>query len=248
MKKNFKKIAQAAKYRIEFFKRSEEFQKLKEGELAKSYENLQESSRKIGDRPGEIKLPLLPLEEFLISTSKAVEAIPAVEIVFSKGQKIIESKFLDYSELFNLLHSTKIFGKRWRQENDLTLDAVKKDETILIKVHLDRQINNIIGDIKYLFDLIRWERKVEGKDSKSAKRPHWDVYDKYIEVYDLKKNNPQMSWSDIAIKIFPEETHKNLAHTKPRKSLKPHPSAVDKVRHYWREANKMINQGGWKQI
>jgi hypothetical protein len=134
-------------------------------------------------------------------------------------------------------------------EKYLDIHAVdKREKSLIIKIHLDRKKEDIIKDVKFLLGLLDKQAK-SYKVGLKAKRPQWDVYDKYLQVYDLKKANLKMTWSDIAIKVFPDEIFKNPAHKrKHRKAVLPYPSAADKVKYYWGEAKKMINEGGWKQI
>jgi hypothetical protein len=137
----------------------------------------------------------------------------------------------------------------------LTLNAVnKKDRTITIKIHLDRQKEDIKNDLEFLLKLLALEAKMFDLDIGISKKPQWDIYDKYLQVYDMKKANPKMEWSEIAKEVFPREVDRNrvpvqaLGSRKIRKSEKAYDTAVSKVRYFWKEANKMINKGGWRQI
>jgi hypothetical protein len=130
------------------------------------------------------------------------------------------------------------------------IHAVDKGEkTVIIKIHLDRKKEDIIKDVKFLLDLLGKEAKVYKVDLK-AKKPQWDVYDKYLQVYDLKEANPEMEFSGIAKLVFPDEVIKehNAPHRKTRKKELASNSSVSKVFRYWKEANKMINKEGWRQI
>ena len=82
---------------------------------------------------------------------------------------------------------------------------------------------------------------------KRSVRPRFGEFDKYIRVYDFKKANPKISWSDIAEKVFPQETYSNPNKRGKKKTLVSQ-TAIDKVRHYYREADKMINKGGWRRL
>lgn len=125
----------------------------------------------------------------------------------------------------------------------------KEEKTIIIKIHLDRKKEDIIKDIKFLLDRLNKEAKRYKVDFK-AKKPQWDVYEKYFQVYDLKETNPKMEWSEIAKIVFPSEIIRehNAPHRKTRKKELASNSSVSKVFHYLKEANKMINKGGWRQI
>jgi hypothetical protein len=100
-----------------------------------------------------------------------------------------------------------------------TIHGVNKGEkTVIVKVHLDRKKEDIVKDVKFLLDLLNKEAKSYKVDLK-AKRPQWDVYDKYLQVFDLKKTNPNMEWSEIAKIVIPEEVEKHRAPF--RKTRKP---------------------------
>lgn len=127
----------------------------------------------------------------------------------------------------------------------------KEEKTIIIKIYLNRKKEDIIKDVRFLLDLLDKEAKRYKVDLK-AKKPRWggDVYDDYLRVFDLKEANPKMEWSEIAKLVFPGEVIKehNAPHRKTRKKELASNSSVSKVFHYWKEANKMINKGGWRQI
>lgn len=133
----------------------------------------------------------------------------------------------------------------------LAIDAVNLNEnTIPIEIHLDRKKEDILRDVGFLLDVLHQEAKEFHIDLGRPKKPQWDVYDKYLQVYDLKKANSEMEWSEIAKIIFPEEVarERKPTHRKIRKKELATNSAVSKVFRYWKEANKMVNKGGWKQI
>lgn len=134
----------------------------------------------------------------------------------------------------------------------LAIDGVnRKEDTIMLRIHIDRQKGDIVRDIKSLLTLLKRESElIDNIKLAGSKKPQWDVYDKYLQVYDLKKANSEMEWSEIAKIIFPEEVarERKPTHRKIRKKELATNSAVSKVFRYWKEANKMVNKGGWKQI
>lgn len=215
-------------YRHEFSIRSKEYEGLK-NEIAE-LENIRERTNYVKDAARDNRYFKL-LAGLLIYES--LTSISAIEVKHGDGWHA-----LNYQE----------FPTGPEFEEYLDIHAVDKGEkSIIIKIHLDRKKEDITKDVRFLLDLLYKQTKNYKVDLK-AKRPQWDVYDKYLQVYDLKKANSKMSWADIAIRVFPGEIFKNPAYKrKPRKTILPHPSAVDKVKHYWKEANKMINRG-WKQI
>lgn len=166
-----------------------------------------------------------------------------------------EYDYLHYEsneDTFNRIVSERKVNSQRNRFNSpsLAIDAVNLDgNTIAIEIYLDRKKEDILRDVGFLLDVLHREAEYFHVDLGRPKKPQWDVYDKYLQVYDLRKANPKMSWADIAIEVFPEETIKNTAYKrKPKRDLIPQQSATDKVKHYWKEANKMINEGGWKKI
>jgi hypothetical protein len=125
----------------------------------------------------------------------------------------------------------------------------KKEKTIIGKICLGRKKEDIFKDVRFLLDLLDKEAKRYKVDFK-AKKPRWGVYDDYLRVFDLKEAKPEMEWSEIAKLVFPGEVIKehNAPHRKTRKKELASNSSVSKVFHYWKEANNMINKGGWRQI
>jgi hypothetical protein len=198
----------------------------------------------------------------------AENSMSPIEIVYNDGKKIFGSTYLNNSEPWIFKYTDELYNKTktiWKEEreddertgfkgltpNSLALDAVNKEErTITIKIHLDRQKEEIKKQMDFLFELLEWEAEYLEEDLGASKRPQWDVYDRYLQVYDLRKANPKMKWDEIAKRVFPEEIERErkAAHRKIKKGELATDSAVNKVFRYWKEANKMIDKGGWKQI
>jgi hypothetical protein len=118
----------------------------------------------------------------------------------------------------------------------------KKAKTIIVKLHLDRGKEEIIRDIRTLLQVLDEQAKHYDVKFKRPK-PHLDEFEGYLRVYDKRNEDPQKwTWAKIAVNIFPNE----VFITKAGKEI-PDPSAVDKVRNYYRQAREMI-KGGWKTI
>ena len=213
-----------------------------------------------GLKSQELKKKIIEhIAEYLVEQDQS-----AVEIVFNNGAVTIKSFFLDYEEIHIFDNAEKFDNKSlndWKnermanhpnkpypgKENNLALDAVnKEDNTIMLKIHLDRKKEDIVEDFNFLLDLIEYEAELLDVGLATSKRPRWSIYDEYFKVYDLKKANPEMTWSEIAKKVIKGATYETLDRRGKKKNL-VHQWAIDKVRHYWREANKMV-EGGWRRI
>jgi hypothetical protein len=126
-----------------------------------------------------------------------------------------------------------------RTGNTLALDGVdEKDRTILLKIRLDRNKEDLQEDLKYLLDLLEWEAKELHADFSSPDpfRPQWDVYDKCIDAWEFRKQGK--TYPEIAKLILPK--YFAGANANPE-------NAINLVKHYKRKAEKMIN-GGWRRI
>jgi hypothetical protein len=262
-KKLSDEITKRLKYREEFVKRSPEFQRVKQKidkEIA-HYEEKGLSQKVLTECMKLFKVSEWDAKDIQESIFELIESqtekgepfdddwglahlvasrdISSIEIVSTEGEKIVRSSYLNHFEL-----DKGFYGK------DHALNAVNgKEKTILIKIHLDRKKEEIMRDIEFLYKLLRFENEAFEIDLDfDSKRPRWDEYDKYLQVFDLKEANPKMEWSEIAKKVFPEEVEKHKApFRKTRKSELPSETAISKVFHYWQETERMI-QGGWRQI
>jgi hypothetical protein len=98
----------------------------------------------------------------------------------------------------------------------------------------------------YLNEILKAQKAVFKE--RSIERPRLDLFQDYIRVYDLKKNIPTMTWTEIAKKIFPHQVC--ISESPHRHFLKEvvAPSARDTVRKYWKQANMMINKERWRGI
>jgi len=193
-------------------------------------------------------------DEFLNELKKVVAGVPSIEVIYGSG-KGGKSVALNY-----LVRNDQYFRSidNWKKQSpdqfrkpgrffSLLNAAHKEDKTIQIKIHLNRKKGNILKDISSLLDFIEKEAKYRKFNLKGLK-PHWDEYEKYLRVYDLKKEHPMLTWAEIAKEIFPDEVKENVSPHKFHTKTVAKQYAKDKVRYYWNRANIMINKGGWKEI
>jgi hypothetical protein len=123
----------------------------------------------------------------------------------------------------------------------------RRHNSIVIDINLDRKKEDVHKDIDLLFEVLKIEAKHrKRKPWLPPKRPRFDIFKKMIQVYDIKKKKPEMTWSEIAKEVIKEATYETLDR-KGNKKILVYQWAIDKVRHYWREANKMV-EGGWRRI
>jgi hypothetical protein len=243
------------KFRWEFFRRSKAYQDYKGGKIG--------PERMFRAFPNfRIFRPLIPkIEEmkdgkdaFLSELKKVIAGVPSIEIIYG-SQKGLKSVALNYlarnEEYFRFVDKwRKQHGDQFRKPERFfsLLNAVNnEDKTVRIKIHLNRKKENIFKDFTRLLDFIEKEAKYR-KFNLKRPRPHWDEYEKYLRVFDLKKEHPKLTWSDIAKEIFPDEVKKHVSPHKHQIKILANQSAKDKVRYYWNRANIMINKGGWKEI
>jgi hypothetical protein len=176
--------------------------------------------------PEMILYDLSPIEVLFYGENDKDRVATSMSFFYPEG----DEKFLQEAVESRKLLISKSFGTRFPI---LSIDAVDKgNKTITIKIHLDRKKKEILRDMGLFLDILKREAKDYNIDLKRPK-PHWDIFDKFLEVYDLRRENrKKWSWSKLAKEMFPEE---------------PLGPAIDKVRHYDRQAKKMIS-GGWRQI
>lgn len=120
----------------------------------------------------------------------------------------------------------------------------------MVDINLDRKKEDIHKDIDLLFEVLKTEAKQrKRKPWHSPKRPQFDIYEKMTQVYDMRHESPPMRYSEIAKRIFPNEVHAPTSHKrKPRQDKIATANAITKVMHYAKEATKMIDKAGWRQI
>ncbi len=208
---------------------------------------------------GVIQEPPYEFEDLLISST-----FSPIDIVYSEEHKIKGYRNLDPQQISLFEECREREGKQieaWRKERDedgpedpdsgnaLALDAVDlKEKTITVRINLNRQRKDIESHLEFLLNLLEYEAGLLGYDLGSPRKPQWDVYEKYLQVYDLRKTDPPTNWPEIAKRVFPEEVETRKApHRKTRKTELPSRTSVKKVKYYYDEAVKMIN-GGWKYI
>jgi len=138
----------------------------------------------------------------------------------SRNQSTIDCvlEFEDLESLEDLEYSSSAFY----HEINLSPDEIKRYEDfslinhiiegkfIPILINLSRKKGDIISDVEHLLKTLDREAKVLKKSFKRPKH-HWEEYDKYLKVFDLKTENPQMPWSEIAMAVFPEDVEERIA-------------------------------------
>jgi hypothetical protein len=227
------------RFRWEFFSRGKAYQDYKSGKIG--------PERMVRSFPNfRIFRPLIPAikelkegkDTFLNELTKVVAGVPSIEIIYGPGRIALKSVSLNY------LASDDYYFKAiddWRKQYPdqfrklgrffSLLKAIdKNDKTILLKIHLDRKKENILKDFRNFLKFIQKEAKQRQFNFRRP-RPRWDEYDNHLKVYDLRKK--KKSWRQIAQIIFPNDESPD--------------SAMRKVRHHYRQAERMIN-GGWGQI
>jgi hypothetical protein len=243
------------RFRWEFFRRSKVYQDFKAGKIGperflRSFPNYRIF------RPLNLSIKELEegKDEFLNELRKVVAGVPSIEVVYGsgKGTKSVGLNYLARNDQYlrSIAKWRKQHPDRFKKHGRFfsLLNAVhKEDKTIQIKIRLNRKKGNILKDINSLIDFIEEEAKYRKFNLKGLK-PHWDEYEKYLRVYDLKKGNPRLTWSEIAKEIFPDEVEKHVSPHKQQIKMLVTQTAKDKVRYYWNRANIMINKGGWKEI
>jgi len=204
MDKDYEELKRQAKYRWEFFRRGESTQKI---------------------------LTFAEVARYLPRLIEAGFGLCPIEVVYDGKKKDLVCEWLSYYEGDYFQKTDELRKKLSKIKIHISLDGVdQKDKTITIKIHLDRKKQDIMKGVEYLLNTLKKEAKYFGKDFKRPK-PHLDKYEKYLKVYDLRKEGK--SWRQIACEVFPGD--------------KSWDKGMRKVRYYYEQAKKMIN-GGWRLI
>jgi hypothetical protein len=256
--KEFSDVRKRSYYKIQFIRRNERYQNFYKhvskictspwvnydiNRVAKKHPEISESLKTALEfRPLNLK-ELLSIERDYSAGKDVIyeNLLPSTAIIFEgKGKKKFKHEIYDlYAEKDPKLIDFVLQARRrfHRDRYDfnralfLSIDAIdRKEKTIKIKIHLDRKIEDIIDDVKFLLKVLDSEAKYFRIDLKRPK-PHWDAYDKLLKVYDLRRE--KKIWREIASQVYPGDV--SIA------------SSMRKVRHLYKQAEKMI-KGGWKQI
>lgn len=159
--------------------------------------------------------------------------------------------------LINRETKEKIKNKQWllydykhKSHTEITLINCPRVFRLTVDVNPMFKKSDVRRSLLKEFDkaydtLIRVRETLERRKPKHN-RPRYNEINTYLRVYDLKLN---MSWPDIAMTIFPEQTTKNTAYARRiKKTERPFPSAIENVKYYWKQANDLINKGGWRRL
>ncbi|MBS3918524.1 MAG: hypothetical protein KG012_06515 [Deltaproteobacteria bacterium] len=213
MEKDYEKLKKRANYRWEFFQRN------------KSVQDMWILSK------GNKKILWIEVAKYLSGVSEAHFGLSPIKIAYGGKKKDLVFEWFSYFEK-DYFQKTNNFMKKYPKiKAHISFNAVdREDKTIVIKIHLDRKREDIIKGVEYLLNTLKKEAKYFSEDFKRP-RPRWEEYDKYLKVYDLRKEGK--GWRKIAHEVYPGD-----------KSLD---EGVRKVRLLHERALKMIN-GGWRQI
>ena len=137
-----------------------------------------------------------------------------------------------------------IYDQKKKSLNALDLDNCPEWLCVSIKIlphyQSTKAIKIFMKEFKKRVDiLLKAQRSVTGY---KAGRPRLNLYDEYLEVYDLHEKE-KWTFKKIAEKMFPREFRNPLTN-----SRLPNPeNAIKKVQYYHQEAKRMINRG-WEWI
>lgn len=145
--------------------------------------------------------------------------LPSIELLNHDPEKMAErlkfESLEDIREKFEISPRDFLFG---------FFPDVEVDNTITIRIHLDRKKTDIKKDISYLLDALDRFGKIKDQDNRKLhlKPEH---YMRVFKAYDLREEG--ISWSKIARQVFPGEETEN---------------SERKVRGYHKEAKKWIDE------
>jgi hypothetical protein len=236
-------------WRVEFGKRAFASNLIKESVLASS------SSRAVKILKSLKTLdPLIPVTPFLpfmaVAKGAAIGVVEMILLYRFVSQGLASISVLRRENGDALRPQEDIYGELMRlarrpinlePEEPLSIEAIdKKDHYITVQINLDRKRGDIKRDIDVLLKLLDIEARMLNIKLPTPKRPRFDNFQDMITVYDLR-NKENLSWSEIAQRIFPTEVHPSTAHVrKARKDTIATQNAINKVTHYYKQVEKMI--------
>lgn len=203
-------------------------------------------------------------KELRLKIREVIIGIPSIEVIHDAGKKDPVSVRLNYLEADkNYVDLTSNLKKEHPRHFKkygrflLSINAInKEDDTITIKIHLDRQNGEITADVGSLLTILETEAKIMGvnlgkhknrppKKMGSEKKTIWDTYDLYLLVWDLIETDG-LEPEDVAKNIFPKDFADPETLSKDAPDQNPE-SAIKKVINYHHKAQEMID-GGWRRI
>jgi len=124
----------------------------------------------------------------------------------------------------------------------------KREKTIAVKIHMDRNIQDIQQDIADLYDIIHKEARIKGYPMRKTKKRKtkksesiFENYDLYIKVFDSMEKDGRKPMK-VAREFFKEEFRDPS--TVKESDPDPDPDrGRKKIEHYYREAKKMVFGG-----
>jgi hypothetical protein len=165
--------------------------------------------------------PLIPRSKNPDEIVESLFDLPSIEVLSThpeKRAKKFKFKSLEESkEKLGISPRDFLFG---------FYPDVERDNTIIIKIHLDRKKTDIGKDIRSLLDTLENFGKLQKLDNRFP----LEDFERYFKAYDLRRK--QKSWTKIAREIFPEEDLEG---------------AKRKVRHYHDQVNRWIREEVWWQ-
>lgn len=175
-------------------------------------------------------------------------------LIFPPGQVVKERGRIGKSQAWvkGKLEDWAMFDKRSGRYMKLTMENCPRYISTLIEIQPWFKKAMVEGQFTKAFEsAFQRVRDAQKAILKRQPRPHFDEDDfrRFLTVYDLRTQSPPLSMAEIAIKLFPKEISSSVAYKKkPKRQVVPLPSAMDKVKYYWREAKELIDGGGWRYL
>jgi hypothetical protein len=223
------------KYRWEFMRRDPEYQKAYE-ELRKyktfatqiQYErSLNEFSEHFGVRATKCTLnPSLSFEEHLVNISNGLFEMGQAKKEIPNNREWRDFVFNVALETIGVALGMETQFYFWEKPDPQSCD------TIELTVKFDRviSIDTLKKDIMSLIDM-RWKHYCERQGKPKTEK--MKDFDKILEIGDLKTNNSEMTFKEIADQVFPYDESPE--------------SAEKKAQQRYGQYKELIN-GGWKSF
>lgn len=250
MKTRKEEIERRSKFRFECLRRSPKFQELidlfglikadiwdrkKGGYSKETRDYLTVNKIKMTDRLIELihlaqLLPLIYKSNDPAELCESLFDLPSINVlslgledVEKMRRKYIYNDLEDWKKTLGIPPRDFLFGYQ---------PEIEEDNSVTIKLYLNRKKSDILNDIRCLLDTL----KKFGKFKEHDNRFPLEDFEKYFSVYDSRQertgNRRKKSWRRIAEEVFPGEDLEN---------------AKRKIRHYCKEVERYIQEEVWWQ-
>ena len=232
--------------------RADEWKEFFEGDIRKRYPWMPENP--VGVRAGAEN------EKRLVWNFEGFLETPSIRVLSLRQDQIPDSLGSLYQETnVEFMKADRAERARADVEPEIFIDAVNRERnSIIIEISLERDKEDIQRDVDLLLDVLEKEAEMFGYDDGRGHRRKpkqsdatYDRYDLLLNVWqavEREKKTIREVAQEMSPDMFKSDHTAEAADNEEPVSETERESAVQRVEEYYREAEKMINEGGWRDI